>query len=82
MPKVRNSAGREDTARGDILWLNPWPSAPTECSKPVHDIFNHPVMIVWLDEAGDQACVLIVSANAPSIFTSKAKSSNALSYLR
>lgn len=79
MPKVKRSAGHEGPARGDILWLNPWPSELIECSKPVHDIFDHPVMIVSLDIAGKRARVLIVSANASAIHSFDAEPSNVFS---
>lgn len=55
MPKIKRSTDGEYAARGDILWLKPWPAA-------LHEIFNHPVMIDSLDVAGRRARVLIVSA--------------------
>jgi len=58
MPKIGKKAGDGDTATGDILWLSPWPSGT---SKPMHDIFNHPVMIVAVDTSQDLVCVFIVS---------------------
>lgn len=59
MGRPRTSLDLRQLSYGNLLWLGDRPAS--EPTRPVNDIFNHPIMVWAFDLVDQSADVLIVS---------------------